>query len=319
MRTLDKVIITSATTGAGHMPWMSPHLPLTVEQIVDDSVAAAEAGASIIHLHARDPETGEPSCDPRLYEQYLQRIKQRTDAILNLTTGQPQRGVTPEQAIENRLAAPLAFAPEITSFNMGPMSFATFTLSERAKAAGTPLLEWEEAYLQLSRHLTMANPYSLMERIARELGEDRGVRFEFECFDTGHLYALKVIADEGWVKPPFFIQSVFGPLGGIGTDPKHVLHFKETADMLFGDDYIWSLLAAGKAQLRLTTMAACMGGNVRVGMEDSLWAGPGELARSSADQVRRIRTILEALGLEVATPAEARAFLGTKGADRVNF
>lgn len=319
MRTLDKVIITSATTGAGHMPWMSPHLPLSIEQIVDDSVAAADAGASIIHLHARDPETGEPSTDPKLYEQYLKRIKQRTNAILNLTTGQPQRNVTPEQALENRLAAPLAFAPEITSFNMGSMTFATWTLAERARQSGVELQEWETEYLELSRHLTMANPYSFMERVAKELGEDRGVRFEYECFDTGHLYALKVIQDEGWVKPPFFIQSVFGALGGIGTDPKHVLHFKETADMLFGDDYIWSLLAAGKAQLRLTALAAAMGGNVRVGMEDSLWAGPHNLARSSADQVERIRTIIEALGLEVASPDEARAFLGTKGADRVNF
>ncbi|MFO6448318.1 3-keto-5-aminohexanoate cleavage protein [Erythrobacter sp. NE805] len=319
MRKLNKVIITSATTGSTHQPWQSPHLPVTVEQVVEDSVAAAEAGASIIHLHAREPDTGKPTCDPAIYEQYLVRIKQRTDAILNLTTGQPELGYTPEQALERRLMAPLMFSPEITSFNMGPLNSAQWTQLDRITKEGIELRDWERAYLEAGRYHTMLNPYTTMERIAKELGEDRGVRFEFECFDIGHLYTLRLIADRGWVKPPFFIQSVLGFAGGLGPDPRHVLHFKETADLLFGDDYIWSLLAASKAQLKLTTMAAIMGGNVRVGMEDSLWIGKGKLAHSSADQVRRIRSILETLDMEIATPAEAREWLQTKGADRVNF
>lgn len=316
MRKTKKVIITSATTGAMHMPWMSPYLPITTEQIVEDSVAAAEAGASIIHLHARDPETGMPTTDPRVYGQFLPRIKQRTDAIVNITTGQPHVG-TPEEVLEARLAAPKEFAPEICSFNMGPMNPAPWALYDRAK--DLPLKDWERMFMQLSKGATMQNPYSFMERIAQELGEERGVKFEFECFDIGHLYTLRFIADRGWVKPPFFIQSVFGFLGGIGTEPRHVLHFRETADALFGDDYIWSLLAAGKDQIRLTNLAAIMGGNVRVGLEDSLWYGRDELAKSSAEQVGRIRRIMTELSLEVATPAEAREILGTKGPDKVNF
>lgn len=318
LRKLDKVIITSATTGAGHMPWMSPHLPLTIEQIVEDSVAAAEAGASIIHLHARNPETGMPTTDPAVYGEFLPRIKQRTNAILNITTGQPHLG-TPEEVFDARLAAPKAFAPEITSFNMGPMSPGTWTLLKRAAARGVELRDWERMFLEFAKSATMQNPYSFMERLAKELGEERGVRFEFECFDVGHLYALKLIVEEGWVKPPYFIQSVFGFHGGVGTDPRHVMHFKDTADALFGDDYIWSVLAGGKDQIRMTNLAAILGGNVRVGMEDSLWYGKGKLARSSAEQVGRIRRILDELELEVATPDEARAFLQTKGADKVNF
>lgn len=318
MRKTGKVIITSATTGAAHMPWMSPHLPVTIEQIVEDSVAAAEAGASIIHLHARDPETGQPTTDPRIYGQFLPRIKQRTDAIINITTGQPHIG-TPEEAMEARLAAPLAFAPEITSFNMGPMSPGTWTMIDKAQASGAALQDWERMFLTLAKSLTIQNPYSYMERLAKELGEDRGVRFEYECFDIGHLYALKLIADRGWVKPPFFIQSVFGFTGSLAPDPRHVMHFRDTADHLFGDDYIWSVLAAGKDQIRTTTLSAVMGGNVRVGMEDSLWYGKGKLATSSAEQVGRIRRILSELELDVATPDEARAILCTKGADKVNF
>lgn len=316
MKRNAKVIITSATTGAMHMPCMSPYLPLTVEQVVEDSVGAAAAGAAVVHLHARDPETGMPTTDPRVYGRYLAQIKARTDAIVNLTTGQPHLG-TPEEVLNARLAAPLEFAPEICSFNMGPMNPAPWALYERYK--DKELRPWEQVFMTASKGVTMQNPYTFMERIARELGQDRGVRFEYECFDIGHLYTLKFIADRGWVKPPFFVQSVFGFLGGLGPDPRHLIHFKETADLLFGDDYIWSVLTAGKDQIRMTAMAAAMGGNVRVGMEDSLWYGKGRLARSSGEQVGRIRRILAELDLEIATPAEARVMLGTKGADKVNF
>ena len=316
MQPTSKVIVTSATTGAMHMPCMSPYLPVTVEQIVEDSVQAAEAGAAIVHLHARDPETGMPSTDPKIYERYVRAIKARSDVIINLTTGQPAMG-TPEEVLEQRLAAPLALAPEITSFNMGPMNPAPWALYERYK--DQPLRPWEQMFFTLSKGVTMANPYTFMERLARELGQDRGVRFEYECFDIGHLYTLKFIADRGWVKPPFFIQSVFGFLGGLQSQASHLVHFRETADRLFGDDYIWSVLAAGKDQIRMTAIAGAMGGNVRVGMEDSLWYGKGQPAKSSAQQVGRIRRILAELDLEVATPAEARALLGTKGADKVNF
>ena len=316
MQPTSKVIVTSATTGAMHMPCMSPYLPVTVEQVVEDSVQAAEAGAAIVHLHARDPETGMPSTDPKIYERYVRAIKARSDVIINLTTGQPAMG-TPEEVLEQRLAAPLALAPEITSFNMGPMNPAPWALYERYK--DQPLRPWEKMFFTLSKGVTMANPYTFMERLARELGQDRGVRFEYECFDIGHLYTLKFIADRGWVKPPFFIQSVFGFLGGLQSQASHLVHFRETADRLFGDDYIWSVLAAGKDQIRMTAIAGAMGGNVRVGMEDSLWYGKGQPAKSSAQQVGRIRRILAELDLEVATPAEARALLGTKGGDKVNF
>lgn len=328
MRQLDKIIITSATTGAMHMPAMSPYLPITPEDVVEDSVAAAEAGASIVHLHARDPQTGCPVTDPDVYGLYLEGIKARSDVIINLTTGQPAIRRNPQtdqlvfkttwnEMLEERLAAPKQFSPEITSFNMGPLNVANWTLADRYQDAD--LRDWEKTFFSQTRDATMLNTYASMERFAQELGEERGVTFEYECFDVGHLYTLKTIADRGWVKPPFFIQSVFGFLGGLGAHPKHVQHFKETADMLFGDNYVWSLLAAGKDQIRLTTLTAVMGGNVRVGLEDSLWYGKGKLAKSSAEQVGRIRRILDELELEVATPDEARAMLGTKGKDKVNF
>lgn len=328
MKKTPKVIITSATTGAMHMPVMSPYLPITVDQIVADSVAAAEAGAAIVHLHARDPQTGCPVTNPELYGQYLTRIKQQSDVIINLTTGQP--GVVKNfetggfeiktswpDVLDARLSAPREFAPEITSFNMGPMNAANWMMGLRYPPE--KLSDWEKMFVMGSKDTTLTNTFASMEKIAQELGRDRGVTFEYECFDIGHLYSLRLIADLGWVKPPFFIQSVFGFLGGIGTDPRHVLHFKETADLLFGDDYYWSVLAAGRDQIKLTTLSGIMGGNVRVGLEDSLWYGKGQLAKSSAEQVGRIRRILEELGLEIATPDEARAILGTKGKDKVNF
>jgi uncharacterized protein (DUF849 family) len=328
MKKTPKVIITSATTGAMHMPCMSPYLPLTPDQIVADSVAAAKAGAAIVHLHARDPETGCPVTDPAVYGMYLPRIKEQSDVIINITTGQPAvrrdpvsgqlvPKVTWAEILEERLAAPKEFAPEITSFNMGPMNAANWLLGERYDPS--KLRDWEKLFIAATRDMTLQNTFASMEKIARELGQDRGVTFEYECFDIGHLYTLRIMADRGWVKPPYFIQSVFGFAGGIGTHPSHVMHFRETADMLFGDDYYWSVLAAGKEQIRLTSLSAIMGGNVRVGLEDSLWYGKGQLAKSSAEQVGRIRRIIEELGLEIATPDEARAILGTKGADKVNF
>lgn len=317
MKKSPKAIITCAITGAVHLPCMSPYLPITPEQITNEAVAAANAGAAIIHLHARDPQTGMPVTDPRVYGQFLPRIKARTNAIINITTGQPSLAKTPEEVVNERLAAPKEFSPEICSFNMGPMNVALWALKERYYAKATH--DWERMYMDLSRNTTSLNTYVTMERIAKELGDERGVRFEYECFDVGHLHTLRFIADQGWVKPPFFIQSVFGFLGGLACDPKHVMHVKQTADDLFGDDYYWSVLAAGKDQMRMITMSAIMGGNVRVGLEDSLWYGRGTLARTNAEQVQRIRRILEELSIEIATPDEARAILQTKGSDKVNF
>ena len=328
MKKLDKVIITSATTGAMHMPFMSPHLPITPDEIVADSVAAAEAGAAIVHLHARDADTGCPVTDPAVYGEYLPRIKQQSGVIINITTGQPaiRRNADGDgfdiktdwgEIIDERLAAPKLFEPEITSFNMGPLNAANWIMAARADF--DKLQDWEKLFLTATKDLTMQNTWASMERIAKELGQERGVVFEYECFDIGHLYALKMLETLELVKPPYFIQGVFGFLGGIGVEPRHVLHFKETADELFGDDYVLSVLAAGKAQIKMITQGALLGGNVRVGLEDSLWYGKGELAKSSAEQVSRIRRVLEELCLEIATPDEARSMLGTKGADNVNF
>lgn len=327
MRKTSKVIITSATTGAMHMPVMSPYLPITPEQIIADSVGAAEAGAAIVHLHARDAETGCPVTDPAVYGQYLPSIKQQSDVIINITTGQPAIRRKPDggfdvktawsEVLDERLAAPKQFEPEITSFNMGPMNAANWMLGMKYDLE--KLSDWEKLFVLGTKDLTMQNTFASMERIAKELGQERGVVFEYECFDIGHLYSLKMLETMGWVKPPYFIQSVFGFLGGIGTGMRHVHHFKETADELFGDDYIWSCLAAGKAQIPTITQGALLGSSVRVGLEDSLWYGKGQLAKSSAEQVGRIRRILEELGLEIATPDEARAMLGTKGADNVKF
>ena len=306
----DKAIITCAVTGAVHLPCQSDHLPITPDQIVEESVAAAEAGASIIHLHARDPISGEPTTDPDVYAAFLSRIKQQTSAIVNITTGQPG-------TFEERMLAPEKFAPELCSFNMGPMNAALFALLPRFE--NKLKFPWERQFMEMSKSMNTVNTFENMEYIARELGDKRGVRFEFECFDIGHLHSLRFIADQGWVKPPFFIQSIYGFVGGLGADPAHVLHMKQTADQLFADQYYWSNLAAGRNQMAFVTLGAILGGNVRVGMEDSLWAAKGQPAKSNADQVRRIRRILEDLSIEIAAPDEARAMLQTKGADRVNF
>lgn len=305
-----KIIITCAVTGGIHTPSMSPHLPVTAEEIADAAVGAAEAGAAIIHLHARNPADGRPDQSPDLFEPFLKSIRQRSDAALNLTTGG-----APTMTVEERMRPVAHFAPEVASLNMGSMNFGLFPMLGRFKDFQH---DWEAPYLESTRDRVFKNTFADIERILA-IGRENGTRFEVECYDTGHLYTLAHFADRKLIEPPFFVQSVFGILGGIGTHPEDVAHMRRTADRLFGADYHWSVLGAGRMQLPIVTMAAAMGGNVRVGLEDSLWAGPGRLAQSNAEQVTRVRAILEGLGLEVATPAEARAMLALKGGDRVNF
>lgn len=307
----SKVIITCAVTGSVHTPTMSPHLPVTPDEIARDAIAAAEAGASILHLHARDPEDGRPTADPAVFMQFLPRIKQSTDAVINITTGGSSL-----MTVEDRLAAPLRAEPEMCSLNMGSMNFALFPMLDRPR-------EWKHAWepelLEATRGTIFKNTFADMEIILEKLGRGCGTRFEFECYDVGHLYNLAHLRDRGLVRGPIFLQFVLGILGGIGADPDNLVHMKRIADRLFGDTYRFSVLAAGKQQIPMITIAAAMGGSVRVGLEDSLYDGPGRLARSNADQVRRIRGILDGLSLEVATPAEARAMLGLKGGDKVAF
>ncbi|MBN9525109.1 MAG: 3-keto-5-aminohexanoate cleavage protein [Alphaproteobacteria bacterium] len=306
-----KTIITCAVTGSIHTPTMSPYLPCTPDQIVEQSVAAAEAGAAILHLHARDPQDGRPTPDPDVFMQFLPRIRQATDAVINISTGGSSA-----MTLEQRLAAPTLAQPEMCSLNMGSMNFGLFPLVGRYPAWK---FDWEPRLLENTRDTIFKNTFKDIEQILSQLGDGFGTRFEFECYDVGHLYTLAHFRDRGLIKPPFFIQFVLGVLGGIGGDPENLGHMKLIADKLFGVDYAFSVLGAGRYQMPLITMGATMGGNVRVGLEDSLMLGPGELATSNADQVRRIRTILEALSLEVASPAEARAMLGLKGGDRVAF
>ena len=305
-----KVIITCAVTGSVHTPSMSPHLPLTPDQIAADAIAAAEAGASILHLHARDPQNGRPTADPAVFMQFLPRIKQQTDAVINITTGGSSL-----MTLEDRLAAPLKAEPEMGSLNMGSMNFGLFPMLDRPR-------EWQHAWepelLEATRHTIFKNTFADIESILKRLGEGCGTRFEFECYDVGHLYTLAHFRDRGLVSGPMFVQFVFGILGGIGADTENLTHMKRIAEKLFGDDFQFSVLAAGRAQMPFTAMAAAMGGNVRVGLEDSLYDGPA-LAKSNVDQVRRIRSIVEGLSLEVATPAEARQILALKGGDRVGF
>lgn len=306
-----KVIITCAVTGGIHTPTMSDALPITPDQIAEQAIAAAEAGASILHLHARDPIDGRPTPDPAVFMQFLPRIKQSCDAVINITTG---GGLT--MTVDERLAAPLAASPEMCSLNMGTMNFALHPLADRYtnwKHA------WEEPYLRGTKEFIFRNTFGDIERIYKMLGEEHGTKFEHECYDVGHLYNLAHCLDKGLFKPPVFLQLIFGILGGIGPDPENLMFMKRTADKLFGKDYRWSVLAAGRFQMPFATQAAMMGGNVRVGLEDSLFIGRGKLAASNAEQVTKIRRILEELGHEIATPAEARQVLGLKGGDRVNF
>jgi uncharacterized protein (DUF849 family) len=307
----NKVIITCAVTGSVHTPSMSPHLPVTPDQIAGQAIAAAEAGASILHLHARNPADGRPTADPAVFMQFLPRIKHASDAVVNISTGGSSL-----MTLDDRLAAALKAEPEMCSLNMGSMNFGIFPLAKRGMEWQH---EWEPQLLEATRGTIFKNTFADIEDILKRLGEGCGTRFEFECYDVGHLYSLKHFYDRGLVKGPLFIQFVLGILGGIGADPDNLSHMKRIADKLFGNDYRFSVLAAGRQQMPLITMGAVMGGNVRVGLEDSLTLGRGELAKSNADQVSRIRTILEALSLEVATPDEARAMLALKGGDRVAF
>lgn len=305
-----KVIITCAVTGAIHTPSMSPHLPVTANQITEQAVAAAEAGAAILHLHARNPDTGQPDQTPDGFAPFLPRIKQQTDAVLNITTGG-----SPYMTVEERALPAATFQPEVASLNMGSMNFGLYPMLNRYKEFK---FDWERAHLEGSRDLVFRNSFQDIEYVLNTC-YGHGTRFEFECYDISHLYNLAHFADRGLVKPPFFVQSVFGLLGGIGSHPEDVLHMKRTADRLFGSDYRWSVLGAGANQFRIAAQSAALGGNVRVGLEDSLWAGPGELAKSNAVQVEKVRQIIEGLGLTVATPDEAREILSLKGGDQVAF
>ena len=305
-----KVIITCAVTGAIHTPTMSPHLPITPDEITREALAAAEAGASILHLHARNPETGQPDQTPEAFARFLPRIKQGTNAVINITSGG-----SPYMKVEERVLPAATFKPEVASLNMGSINFGLFPLLEKYKDFK---FEWERTHLENTRDLVFRNTFKDIEYILRTCSGN-GTRFEFECYDIAHLYNLRHFLDRGLVKPPLFVQSVFGILGGIGTHPEDLMHMRRTADRLFGDAYQWSILGAGRNQIALATIGASMGANVRVGLEDSLWAGPGKLARSNADQVRIIRQVLEGLSLEVATPDEAREILQLKGGDKVAF
>lgn len=305
-----KVIITCAVTGAIHTPSMSPYLPVTPEEIIADSLAAAEAGAAILHLHARNPLDGRPDQSPEGFAPFLSRIKQNTEAVINITTGG-----SPYMSVAERAAPAATYKPELASLNMGSMNFGLFPMLNRFKEFKH---DWERAHLEGSRDLVFRNSFQDIEYVLQTC-YGNGTRFEFECYDISHLYNLAHFADRGLVKAPFFVQSVFGLLGGIGGHPEDVLHMKRTADRLFGTDYRWSVLGAGANQFRIAAQSAALGGNVRVGLEDSLWTGKGELATSNAVQVEKVRKIIEGLGLSVATPDEARAILNLKGGDQVAF
>jgi uncharacterized protein (DUF849 family) len=305
-----KVIITCAVTGSIHTPSMSPHLPVSAQEIADAAIGAAEAGAAIVHLHARDPKDGRPDQTPEAFAPFLQVIKQRSGVVINITTGGAAT-----MTIEDRVKPAATFKPEVASLNMGSMNFGLYPMLERFKDFKH---DWERPYLEGSRERIFKNTFKDIEYILTTCAEN-GTRFEIECYDIGHLYTLAHFADRGVVKPPFFVQSVFGILGGIGPHPEDVAHMKRTADRLFGDNYRWSVLGAGRNQLPIATLSAAMGGNIRVGLEDSLWIGPGQLAKTNADQVRKARQIIEGLGLEVAGPDDAREILQLKGGNKVNF
>jgi uncharacterized protein (DUF849 family) len=310
MASSRKIIITCAVTGAIHTPSMSPHLPVRAQDIADAALGAVEAGAAIVHLHARDPETGKPDQRPEAFAPFIKVIKQRSNVVINLTTGG-----APWMRVEERVKPAEVFKPEVASLNMGSMNFGLFPMLGRFQDFAH---DWEREHLEGSRDLIFRNTFKDIEFVLKTLGE-AGTRFEFECYDVGHLYNLNHFLERGLVKPPLFVQTVFGILGGISAHPEDVMHMKRTADRLFGDQYRWSVLGAGRAQLPTAAIAAAMGANVRVGLEDSLWAGPGRLAQSSAEQVRLARQIIEGLGLEIASPDEAREILALKGGDKVAF
>jgi uncharacterized protein (DUF849 family) len=306
----EQVIITCAVTGSIHTPSMSPHLPITPNDIARDAIDAVEAGAAILHLHARDPRDGRPTPDPDVFMQFLPRIRQSCNAVVNITTGGSSR-----MTLDERLAAPRLARPEMCSLNMGSMNFGLFPAAERPREWKH---DWEKPFLEATRDGIFRNTFADIERIVGEMGE-QGARFEFECYDVGHIYTLAHFLERGLVRTPLFVQFVLGVLGGIGADPDNLSHMKRTADKLFGDDYMFSVLGAGRYQMALVTQSALMGGHVRVGLEDSLYLEKGRLAQNNAEQVARIREILERLSLTVATPDQARAALGLKGGDQVGF
>ncbi|MDQ3261356.1 MAG: 3-keto-5-aminohexanoate cleavage protein [Burkholderiales bacterium] len=310
MATTRKVIITCAVTGSIHTPTMSKYLPITPKEIADAAIGAAEAGAAIVHLHARNVKDGSPTQDPNLFREFLPTIKAKSNVVINLTTGGAATMSTQE-----RLQPALQLKPEVASLNMGSMNFGLYPMIDRYKNFQH---QWEVDYLEGSRDRVFKNTYKDIEYILTSCS-DNNTRFELECYDLSHLYNLAHFVDRGLVKAPFFVQSVFGIMGGIGGHPEDILHMKRTADRLFGNDYVWSVLGAGRNQIPVATMSAAMGGNVRVGLEDSLWDGPGKLAETNAVQVKRARTIIEALALEVASPDEARAMLKLKGGSNVAF
>jgi uncharacterized protein (DUF849 family) len=305
------VIITCAPTGGIHTPTMSPHLPVTPDEIATAAIEAAQAGAAIIHLHARDPATGRPDPRPELFLDFMGQIGAATDAVLNVSTG-GGLGMTREE----RLRAAVATSPEMASLNVGSLNFGIFPMLEKYSQWKH---DWEPEFLEMTRDFIFRNTFADLEHVVKELAHGHGTRFEFECYDLGHLYNLAWLIDQGWLEPPFFVQMVFGVLGGVGADLDNLQHMHTIAQKLFGDSYEWSVLAAGRHQMSFATQAAMLGGNLRVGMEDSLFIGPGELTPSNAAQVAKIRGIVEALGHEVATPAQARERLGLKGADHVTF
>ncbi len=308
---MSKVIISCAITGAIHTPSMSDALPITPEEIAQASIEAAEAGAAIIHLHARDPLTGEPTPDPAVFMRFLPVIKQSTDAVINITTGGGMN-----MTVADRLAAPLQAKPEMCSLNMGSMNFNIAGAAARPRAWK---FDWEKPYLERTADHIFRNTFADIQSITEQLGKGHGTKFEFECYDIGHLYNLAYCLDKGWVEPPLFVQSIFGITGGIGPELPNLMFMRETANKLFGNDYVWSVLAAGRHQMNFCTMAGILGGNVRVGLEDSLYIAKGKMATSNAQQVAKIRRILEDLSLEIATPTEAREILKLKGGDRVGF
>ena len=305
MASRGKVIISCAVTGSIHIPSQSPHLPLTPAQIAESAIGAAEAGAAIVHLHARDPETGRPTPDPDVFARFLPQIKENSNVVINITTG-GGHGMT----VEERTRAANRFEPELCSLNMGSMNFGLFPVLDRVS---TFQHAWEPEYLEMTRDFIFRNTYKDIETIVRALGAV-GTRFEFECYDVGHLYNLAYFLEQGVVQPPLFVQTIFGILGGIGPEPENLLHMKATADRLFGDDYYWSILGAGRHQTNLVTIGAILGGSVRVGLEDSIYLAQGQLAESNADQVAKIARILGELSLEIATADEARQMLSLKGA-----
>ncbi|MEV4145961.1 3-keto-5-aminohexanoate cleavage protein [Amycolatopsis sp. NPDC049691] len=303
MRPAEKVIITTAITGSVNIPSQSPYLPLSADEVADAALEAIEAGSAIVHLHAREPD-GRPTPDPDVFEKIVGRITAESDAVVNITTG----GAS-SMTMDDRLAAAYRLRPELASMNMGSMNFVYSGIADKVTEWKHG---WEKPYVLNTYSKPFVNTFDKIEHTLRTLGES-GTRFEYECYDIGHLYSLAYFAELGLAKPPLLIQGVFGVLGGIGADHANLEHMVRIADKLFGDDYCFSAFAAGRDQLSFGTHSAWLGGHVRVGLEDSLWIGKGRLAESNAQQVRKIRAVVEDLGKPIATPADARTMLALRG------